>query len=139
MQRRLSLAVLLLVSVAVAATATALYPDDLLGTWVNVDPLARGLGKLQFAVSEMGELEVYGYGVCSPDFCEWGSTPLVLGRTSSLDVYTSWGIAIWDLDPIKMVLLLSREDDLLMVTMFTYWTDGTGFPYREIALLRQVE
>ena len=139
MQRRISLAFLVLIAVAVAATATALYPEELLGTWTNVDPLTGGLGKIRIALSETGGLDVYGYGVCGPGFCEWGSTPLVLGTTHPSFSEASWGLAIWDLDPIKTVMLLTREGELLMVTMFTYWTDGTGIPYREIALLRQVE
>lgn len=138
MRRRISLALLSVVSLAVVATATVLYPDELLGTWGNVDSLTAGLGKIRIAISAEGGLDVYGYGICGPGYCEWGPTPLLLASMSPR-YEPEWALAIWNLDPIMTVMVFTREGEFLVVETFTYWTDGTGAPLREIALLRQIE
>jgi len=138
MRRRISLALLGVVCLAVAAAATVLYPDELLGTWANVDSLTAGLGKIRVAVSATGGLDVYGYGVCDPGYCEWGPTPLRLASMPPR-YEPEWALAIWNLDPIMTVMIFTREGAFLVVETFTYWTDGAVTPLREIALLRQIE
>lgn len=130
----LAFAVLSLVAIAVVATPIT---DDVLGAWVNIDPEANGLGQITILPSESGGLNVFGYGVCSPDFCEWGATPLVLVGMAP-DYVEEWGIAIWDTSPIMMILTLRLEGEILVAELFSYFTDGTGIPMRELVLLRHV-
>ena len=138
MRRIVSLALLGVVFIAVGVAATVLHPDELLGTWSNVDPLTAGLGKIRIAVSATGGLDVYGYGICAPSYCEWGSTPLLLASMPPR-YEPEWAFAIWNLDPIMTVMIFTREGGFLVVETFTYWTDGMGMPLREIALLRHIE
>lgn len=130
----LTIAALSLVSIVAFATPIT---GSILGTWVNIDPEANGLAQITILPSETGGLNVFGYGVCSPSFCEWGATPLVLVGMAP-DFVEEWGIAIWDNAPSMMILTLRLEGSLLVAELYSYLTDGTGIPMRELVLLRQV-
>ena len=136
MMKKVVLAFAVLSLVAIAAFATPIT-DDILGAWVNIDPEANGLGQITILPSESGGLNVFGYGVCSPGFCEWGAAPLVLVGMAP-DYVQEWGIAIWDAAPSMMILTLRLEGDVLVAELFSYLTDGTGTPMRELVLLRHV-
>ncbi|MBU1050509.1 hypothetical protein KKG90_10865 [Candidatus Bipolaricaulota bacterium] len=136
MIKRVWMTVLIVFGVASIGLATPIA-DGLLGAWVNIDPEAAGLAQITILPSESGGLNVFGYGVCSPDYCDWGSTALVLAGMAP-DYVNEWGIAIWDLDPVVMVLTLRREGLFLVAELFTYLTDGSGIPMRELVLLRHV-
>ncbi|MEW5825407.1 MAG: hypothetical protein AB1778_01090 [Candidatus Bipolaricaulota bacterium] len=124
--------------IGLSVGAAPLHPDELLGTWGNVDTLASGLAEVKIATSPGGGLDIYGFGVCTPSFCEWGPTPLVLASMPPGYV-NEWGVAIWDLDPWMAVMFLRREGPFLVAEIIGYFTDGTGLPMREIVLLRQIE
>jgi hypothetical protein len=130
--------ILVVCSVATAVGATPMASGEILGTWGNVDTLATGLARVKIVFSDTGSLSVLGYGVCDPAFCEWGATSLVLvGMRPEFE--PEWAVAIWDLAPTVIVMILSREGPLLVAELFGYNTDGTGLPYREIVLLRRIE
>ncbi|MCK5828532.1 hypothetical protein KAH43_08440 [Candidatus Bipolaricaulota bacterium] len=137
MSKRALLTVMVVFAMVGTTLATPIT-DDILGAWVNIDPEADGLAQITILPSESGGLNVFGYGVCDPDFCDWGSTPLILVGMAP-DYVNEWGIAIWDLDPNMMILTLHQEGAFLIVELFSYLTDGTGQPMREVALLRQAK
>jgi hypothetical protein len=70
--------------VIVAAAAVASQADarcveqEMAGAWVNTDPHARWLGKVEidFPCYDAGEAgpaaRVHAYGVCYPNACDWG-------------------------------------------------------------------
>jgi hypothetical protein len=110
--------------------------EEILGTWINVDPEAGALLQIVILPAETGGLNVFGYGVCEPA-CDWGSTPLYLASTAPQFI-DEWGIAIWEDDPIIMVLTFQQQGDLLVGQYFSMFTDGTGMPLRSVVVLRQV-
>jgi hypothetical protein len=134
--RKIMLAIAALSLVAIAAFATPIT-GDILGAWVNIDPEANGLAQITILPSESGGLNVFGYGVCSPSFCEWGATSLVLVGMAP-DFVEEWGVAVWDDAPFMTIMTLRLEGTILVAEMFSYMTDGTGIPMRELVLLRQV-
>ena len=136
MMKKVVLAIAALSLVAIAAFATPIT-GDILGAWVNIDPEAEGLAQVTILPSESGGLNVFGYGVCSPSFCEWGATPLVLVGMAP-DFVEEWGVAVWDDAPFMTIMTLRLEGTILVAEMFSYMTDGTGIPRRELVLLRQV-
>jgi|GEM_PF-3124841 hypothetical protein len=136
MMKKVVLAIAALSLVAIAAFATPIT-GDILGAWVNIDPEADGLAQITILPSESGGLNVFGYGVCSPSFCEWGATPLVLVGMAP-DFVEEWGVAVWDDAPFMTIMTLRLEGTILVAEMFSYMTDGTGIPRRELVLLRQV-
>jgi hypothetical protein len=76
-------AVLFVCCMAVTGVATPMAASELIGTWGNVDTLAAGLAEVKIVLDD-GALSIFGYGVCDPSFCEWGSTPsrsLACGRS----------------------------------------------------------
>lgn len=120
---------------AVAAPLTG----DIVGTWINIDPQTSGMAQIVILPSETGGLNVFGYGVCSPSYCEWGATPLYLASAPVTWGDPEWGIAIWEIDAVRMILVLQHQGEFLVAELFVFWTDGTGTPYRDIVLLRKVE
>jgi len=111
---------------------------EVLGIWGNIDTLATGLAEIKIVSTDTGSLSVLGFGVCDPSFCEWGATSLVLvGMRPEFE--PEWAVAVWDLAPTMIVMILSREGPFLVAEVFSYNTDGTGLPYRELVLLRHIE
>jgi len=131
-----ALVILVLALATITCWATPIT-DSIMGTWVNIDPEADGLAQITILPSETGGLNAFGYGVCSPDFCEWGAAPLILVGMAP-DYVKEWGVAIWDLSPYTAVMTIALEGDVLVAEIFSYMTDGTGVPMRELILLRQV-
>lgn len=136
MIRKAVLTIAALSLVAIAGFATAIT-DDVLGAWINIDPEADGLAQITILPSESGGLNVFGYGVCSPSYCEWGSTSLVLVGMAP-DYVKEWGVAVWDDAPFMTIMTLRLEGSVLVAELYSYMTDGTGEPMRELVLLRQV-
>src|SRR5439155_8896576 len=66
------------------------------GTWINTDPLARGVRRLVISPSSEG-FAITGWGSCSPRDCEWGDTSLVIIQPGDQGptAYVR-GFAVWD-------------------------------------------
>ncbi len=53
------------------------------------------------------------------------------------DYVKEWGVAIWELARFRAIMTIRLEGDVLVAEVFSYMTDGTGIPMRELILLRQ--
>jgi len=134
MARRVLLAIAVTGLLSLVAFASPI-PADLLGAWYNVDLESGGLGQLTITPNEDGGLQVWGYGVCDPSYCEWGAADLYfldyLGATDA-DV----GLAIWDLEGQTIVLRMEFAGELMVAELFYLYEGGTFSGMTEIATLR---
>ena len=110
-------------------------PADLLGAWYNVDTESGGLGQITITPNEMGGLQVWGYGVCDPSYCEWGAADLYfLDYPGAADADV--GLAIWDLEGQTIVLRIEFAGELMVAEIFYLYEWGTYSGLVEIATLR---
>jgi len=135
--RRATWLVATVVCLVAAYGSASPLTEGILGTWINIDPEAQGLAQIVILPSETGGLNVFGYGVCDPDYCDWGPTPLYLAATP-ISFEPEFGVAIWEEASSVVVLTFLQEGEFLVAQLYYFWTDGTGEPYRELALLRKV-
>lgn len=94
----------------------------LTGTWVNVDPKARGMVKF-----EIGNGQFHGYGSCSPTPCDWGNTPLTLYSKSITDLKDVAGTANYNFgfkDAKIFVQLVNKNT--IKAYDFSAFKDGSG-------------
>ncbi len=137
MRKPLVVAVGLLALVSFIAGATAIG-DNVIGTWVNVDPDTGGLVQLVFLPDGLGGIQVFGYGACTPDPCEWGAAPLIpLVYPASYDP-AEWGMAVWDFGGGMMTVAIIRlEGEYMVVEDYSILGPGSG-GMKGISLLRYV-
>lgn len=131
------LGVLAILSMLAVGTVAAPLTGDILGAWVNVDPDSGGLGQLTITPNEWGGLRVWGYGVCDPDFCEWGAADLY-SLDYDWEVGAEVGVAIWPVVGQTIVLKIHMVGEVMAAEVFYLYEDGTQSGMAELALLRQV-
>jgi hypothetical protein len=73
-----------------AAAALAAMPaeaamGDFVGRWANTDRNTGGLTRIVITQQGRGQLQVQGFGQCSPRDCDWGTTRLNLYAPSAGD------------------------------------------------------
>jgi hypothetical protein len=78
-------------------------PDDISGTWINTDADTKGITKL-VVTNNVG---IQGFGKCSPQDCDWGSTSLS-GSGNTYKAVFSWSFKTTTLE-------ISYADDQLNV------------------------
>jgi len=134
MVRRAVLAVVLAGLLPLLAFASP-FPADLLGAWYNVDLESGGLGQVTITPNDVGGLQVWGYGVCDPSYCEWGAADLYfLDYPGAMDADVA--IAIWQLAGQTIVLRMEFAGELMVAEMFYLHKDESFSGMTEIATLR---
>ena len=102
------------------------------GNWANNNPATRGLVSINLVVAG-GTVTVQAQGACSPTPCDWGvqaatayapnvtTNPASLAKGVASLINTSFS---------RTILTAELKSDVLEVTTFTTFTDGSGrFPY----------
>jgi hypothetical protein len=75
--RRTVMAGLAVLGVTCVHSALAVQPPDVtdvVGVWNNINPKTKGILKIVVTADSGGALTVHGYGACSPNPCDWGTT-----------------------------------------------------------------
>lgn len=107
--------------------ATAPSDTQLVGTWVNVNPNARGIAKIVIT-DEGGSLKIHAYGVCHPTPCDWGANK---GRPYSTATNSETGKAFsaryrFGFSIAHLSGVLSSDGRRLTVQSFTHFIDGSN-------------
>lgn len=110
---------------AAVATAVAIAPTLLLGTWNNCDHGTRGLLRVVIAAAGAG-ITVQAFGSCTPTPCDWGK---VAGLAYAENVTAPNGIAftaVYKLGFKETILVGHLDAGMLMVETFDNFIDGSG-------------
>jgi hypothetical protein len=94
------------------------------GTWVNVN--TGGITRV--VIEHTGAADrVHVWGSCVPQDCVWG--PAALNRLGGVGSDTStYGFATYEPGFSIRHLTFERRGDELLVTVFTFFKDGSGRP-----------
>ena len=98
--------------------------EVLLGGWVNEDVDTRGVTKLRVA-EDGSDVEVQGWGSCSPTDCDWGTTEMnLLGSNISDNTY-EFATAKWEHGFATTFMTTRTQDGELKVEKYTVFHDGS--------------
>jgi hypothetical protein len=108
-----------------AATAAAVAPAPLAGTWKNINPATRDLVKVVITAAGSA-IKVDAFGACSPTPCNWGN---VAGLAYASSVSTSPAVAFsapYKFSFAQVILTGHLQGKELILETFTHFTDGSG-------------
>ncbi len=97
------------------------------GTWNNLDSSSGGIDHLVIG----DDLMIQGYGQCSPNPCEWGTTGLIklVATNDSGNDDRSEYIALWNFDFKTTVLILSphpENPNYIVVRSYDFYAPSDG-------------
>jgi len=99
------------------------------GSWANADPRAQGI-KIVELKQDQGTLFVHVWGACVPRNCDWGARAANL---SDKNVN-----AQWDLEGMKITLVLALRGDRLRAKATYKYEDGRAQEYETDYFTRQL-
>jgi len=106
-------------------TAELVSPSVLVGTWVNVDHATRDIVRLVIEAAG-NEINVHGFGACTPTPCDWGKTP---GMVYSSNVASTAAVAftaMYNFGFKQATLTGHLFEGALVVESYNHFTDNSG-------------
>ena len=102
------------------------------GSWANNNAAARNIVSIKFVVAG-GTATVQAYGACSPTPCDWGvqAATVYAPNTTTNPANSAKGVtSLINNSFSRTILTAELKGDVLEVTIFMTFTDGSGrFPY----------
>jgi hypothetical protein len=99
--------------------------NPLVGTWVNCNHQTRGMVRVIIAAAGK-EITVHGFGACSPNPCDWGTTP---GLVYAENVTATPGVAFtatYTFGFKQTIVIGHLRNGALIIETFDHFTDNSG-------------
>ena len=127
-----------LASVAFAQDTSIPSPQErFLGEWVNIDPAAGGVTKLN-VYKDGDSWMIQGWGKCQPTDCDWEKVTLNLVGSSIGDKSFEYGFAIWDFEHKSTYLTMKLDGNQLIIEIIDIYHDESNRSNkRKLYLLRR--
>jgi phosphotransferase system IIB component len=90
--------------------------EALSGDWRNVDTGTGGMTRLVIGVVDERTISLHGFGACTPNDCDWGTT------TARYKADGSTGV--WTFSFKTTTITLTRDGDVLHITTLDEYNDG---------------
>jgi len=105
--------------------AAVVLPATLIGTWVNCDRQTRGLKELILSASG-AEINVHGFGACTPTPCDWKTAPGLIFADSVTSTPAVAFTAVYNFGFKETTIVGHLDAGLLRVETFDHFTDKSG-------------
>lgn len=105
-----------------SATAAAISPAALIGTYTNVDHATGNIVKIVIAAAGTG-ITVHGLGACSPTPCDWGAVSAP-AYSASVNSTTAVAFTAQYRFSFSQVTLVGHSPAELFVESFTHFTNS---------------
>lgn len=125
MQFRLPSTALCLCYIVLGTSNLVAADESINGVWVNVDSETAGLTK--FVIQDKnGTTTIRAWGSCSPEDCDWGSTPFHRLGDSAGAKTVPFGFATWEKGFSTSHCSLEKKDkNVVTLTVHTIFKDSS--------------